>query len=116
MRILKARTEQPEPESKRSEKKTRNASPHELVQDLQKVTGTDAPDQLTWAAQVETALRGIYPCEVVKVEDGVITVDVEAPLLQEARLVEVYNRTARQIEGVKAVRVHILPSSTWGLG
>jgi hypothetical protein len=116
MRILKTRTEQPEPESKRSEKRSRSASPHDLVQDLEKVTGTGAPDQLAWAAQVETVLRAIYPCEVVKIDDGVVTVDVEAPLLQEARLVELYNSAAKDIEGVKEVRVHILPSSVWGLG
>ena len=116
MRILKKRTEQPEPVSERPEKKLRNASPHDLLHDLQKVTGAAATDELTWAAQVESTLRAIYPCEVVKVEDGVFTVDVEAPLLQEARLVEGYNQAAKEIAGVKAVRVHILSSSIWGLG
>jgi hypothetical protein len=116
MRILKQKTEQPEQVLEKHEKKTRNASPHDLVQDLNKVTGAVATDELTWAAQVESTLRSIYPCEVVKVEEGVFTVDVEAPLLQEARLVEVYNAAAKKIAGVKAVRVHILPSNIWGLG
>ena len=50
MSIVKARKEQSESELKRSEKKTRSASPHEVVEDLQKATGTEAPDQLTLAA------------------------------------------------------------------
>ena len=110
------KTEQPQPAVVKEEKKNRNASPHDLVQDLQKVTGVDARDELKLAAQVESTLRAIYPCEVVKVEDGIFTVDVEAPLLWEDRLVEEYNAAAKQITGVKAVRVHLASSEIWGLG
>jgi PAS domain-containing protein len=72
--------------------------------------------ELRLAALAETEMRSIYPCEVVKVEDGVLTVDVDAPLLWEDGLVEQYNERARRIAGVKSVRVRILPSSVYGLG
>jgi hypothetical protein len=73
-------------------------------------------NELRLAARVETELRAVYPCEVVQVDDGVIIVDVEAPLLWEHRLVEDYNGVAEKIPGVKGVRVHILPSSMYGQG
>ena len=43
---------------------------------------------------VETDLRSVYPCAVVKDEDCVYTIDVEASLLGEDRLVEQYNDSA----------------------
>jgi hypothetical protein len=83
---------------------------------LQKLSADGATDELRLAALVETTLRAIYPCEVVKVDGGIFTVDVEAPLLQEARLLEEYNKAVEKISGVKAVRVHLLSSNIWGLG
>jgi hypothetical protein len=59
-------------------------------------------------------LGSTYPCGLVKIEDGVLTAD--APLLRENRLVEEYNERAKKIAGVTRVRVHILPSSIYGLG
>lgn len=79
------------------------------------LSGKEVND-LVVAAQVETRLRSVYPCEVVAFHDGVVTVDVEAPLLQEARLVEEFNREAGTIAGVKRVQVHIVPESIYGLG
>ncbi len=73
-------------------------------------------NDLRLAALVETKLREVYPCEVVGLHDGVVTVDVEAPLLQEQRLVEEFTRVAKGISGIKEVRVHILPNSMYGLG
>jgi len=102
-------------DAERAAKKTRNASPHDIAMDLRKLTADQATDELRLAALVETTLRAIYPCEVVKVEDGIFTVDVEAPLLQEARLVEEYNAAVEKIPEVKAVRVHLLSSNIWGL-
>jgi hypothetical protein len=80
---------------------------------------TEVPEhinQLVLARRVETELRKVYPCEVVKIEEGVVTVDVEAPLLWEARLTNKFNRIARNIVGVKAIRVHIVPGSIHGMG
>lgn len=65
-------------------------------------------DELRLAAKVETELRAIYPCEVVKCENGVFVVDVDAPLLWESRLCKEYNRAVRQIPGVKGIKVHIV--------
>ncbi len=73
-------------------------------------------NDLVVAAEVETRLRKVYPCEVVAFEDGVVTVDVEAPLLHEDRLVEEFNREARTIAGVTRVLVHIVPDTIYGLG
>ncbi len=116
MRVVSSKTEHRHEDSERATKKSRNASPHDITLDLQKLTSDEATDELRLAALVETTLRAIYPCEVVKVEDGIFTVDVEAPLLQEARLVEEYNRAIESISGVKGVRVHLLSSNIWGLG
>jgi len=73
-------------------------------------------NDLRLAAQIESKLRAVYPCEVVELHDGVVTVDVEAPLLQECRLVEEFSRVAKRISSIKEVRVHILPESIYGLG
>ena len=97
----------------------------ETVRLTEREAGTDSggPSQLSrmvnelrWAARVETELRAVFPCEVVQFDDGVFTVDVEAPLFWEDRLVEEYNAVAREIPGVKGIRVHILASSMYGQG
>ncbi len=79
-------------------------------------TREETVDELRLAAHVETKLRSIYPCEVVKVENNVFTVDVEAPLLWEATLAEKYNSAVKNMPAVKGIRVHILPSGLHGLG
>ncbi|MDQ7781420.1 MAG: hypothetical protein RDU20_00980 [Desulfomonilaceae bacterium] len=116
MRVVSSKSEPRREVPERKGEKSRNASPHDITMDLQKLTTDKATDELKLAALVETTLRAIYPCEVVRVEDGIFTVDVEAPLLQEARLVEEYNRAVGKMPGVKAVRVHLAPSNIWGLG
>jgi hypothetical protein len=116
MRIISAEKRESQSVSQETAKKTRNASPHHVVRDLEKMANDKPADELALAAQVETKLRAIYPCEVVRVEEGVFIVDVEAPLLHEDRLVEEYNAAAKEIPGVKGVRVHLLPSNIWGLG
>ena len=74
-------------------------------------------NQLVLASQVEAKLRrDVYPCDVVKYEDGFFTVDVEAPLLWEGNLVEKYNRAVEGMAGVNGIRVHIRPESIYGLG
>lgn len=73
-------------------------------------------NELNLAARVEAALREIYPCEVVNVEDSVATVDVEAPLLWEPRLVEEFNAIGASIPGLRGLRIHLLPAGIHGLG
>ncbi|MFC1834232.1 hypothetical protein ACFL2Q_05800, partial [Thermodesulfobacteriota bacterium] len=67
-------------------------------------------------ARLESALRAVFPCEVVKAKKGVFTVDVEAPLLWESRLAEDFNRVGKELPGVTRVLVHIVASSMHGLG
>jgi hypothetical protein len=116
MRTNNAEKERVHEISERSEKKNRSTSPSDAVRDLQAFAAGDTAVYASLAAMVEAKLSEIYPCRVAKVEEGLFTVDVEAALLQEARLVEEYNLAAREISGVRGVRVHILPSSIWGLG
>jgi hypothetical protein len=73
-------------------------------------------NELVLARRVESELRKVYPCEVTKIEDGVVTVDVEAPLLWEARLSDEFNSLAKNIVGVKAIRVHVVPDGIHGMG
>lgn len=116
MRITGAETKESRSVSQETPEKTRNAAPHDVLRELEKMAFSRPTNELSLAAEVETKLRAIYPCEVVRVDHGVVTVDVEAPLLQEAHLVELYNRAALEIPGVKGVRVHVLPDNIWGLG
>ncbi|MFH1113689.1 MAG: hypothetical protein V1792_07180 [Pseudomonadota bacterium] len=116
MRVVNSNFEQVRETAEHAATKAQNASPQDIAMDLRKVTAAEATDELRLAALVETTLRAIYPCEVVKVEDGIFTVDVEIPLIQEALLEEEYNRAAAKIPGVKGVRVHLASSAARGLG
>jgi hypothetical protein len=80
---------------------------------------TESPEvikDLILAARVEAKLVKIYPCVSVTCEDGIITADVEAPLLWEDRLIEEFRKAGKSVSGVKDVRVHILPDGMRGLG
>jgi hypothetical protein len=88
----------------------------ETEEPTDKMLSGDEVNDLVVAAQVETRLRSVYPCEVVAFDNGVVTVDVEAPLVYEARLVEEFNKEAETIAGVTKVLVHIVPESIFGLG
>ncbi|MEJ2718016.1 MAG: hypothetical protein P8182_12910 [Deltaproteobacteria bacterium] len=75
------------------------------------------PDhELRLAKHIETELRSVCPCRVVSVEDRVFTVDVDAPLLWEGRLVEECSAVAEKTRGVRGIRVHIRASGIHGLG
>ena len=101
--------------SNRAEKEDLNSIPADLVENFDNALAEARRDEFTTAAKVETKLRAIYPCEVVKAKDGIFTVDVEGPVLRKAQLVEKYNSAARKIPGVKGIRVHVL-STIGGLG
>jgi hypothetical protein len=77
---------------------------------------SELESELRLAARVEAELGAVYPCEIVKVEDKVFTVEVEAPLLWEAQLVEKYNAVSKRIPGLRGIRVHILSSGIYGIG
>ncbi|MEJ2717007.1 MAG: hypothetical protein P8182_07685 [Deltaproteobacteria bacterium] len=109
---FEARANQHTPEVEETDRE----APQERQPDTDGLLSEQEVNELVFAAQVETELRSVYPCEVVMLHDGIVTVDVDAPLLQEARLVEEFNRAAEKISGVKEVRVHILPTSIYGLG
>jgi len=76
----------------------------------------EALNDLILAAQVAVKLAAVYPCVSVTAEDGIVTADVEAPLLWENRLVEEFTKAANSVPGVKDIRVHILPDTICGLG
>ncbi len=116
MRIVNSTRMKEQAAPERTESRTPGMSPHDLVNDLRNFGAGGAVDEAAVASRLRTTLCKIYPCEVAKVEDGVFTVDVEAALLQEDRLVEEYNAAAMGIAGVKALRVHLLSSNIWGLG
>ena len=74
-------------------------------------------NELILAAQVEAKLRrDVYPCDVMKFEDGFFTVDVEAPLLWEGNLIDKYNRAVEGMAGINGIRVHIRPECIYSLG
>ena len=119
------------------EEKEWNANSNELSLGLQEVSedGTwewiseheDAPEveittespevikDLILAARVEAKLVAVYPCVSVICENGIVTADVDAPLLWEDLLVEEFRKVGRSVSGVKDVRVHILPEGMHGL-
>jgi hypothetical protein len=76
----------------------------------------EALNDLILAAQVEAKLTAVYPCVSVNAENGIVTADVEAPLLWESRLVEEFKKATASVPGVKDIRVHILPETIYGLG
>ncbi|MEJ2717003.1 MAG: hypothetical protein P8182_07665, partial [Deltaproteobacteria bacterium] len=76
----------------------------------------NALNDLILAAQVEAELTAVYPCVSVTADNGIVTADVEAPLLWEKQLVEKFKKAAASVPGVKDVRVHILPETIYGLG
>ena len=91
---------------------TKQASNEQVMQPEPEETA----NELELAARLESALRTVFPCEVVKAKDGVFTVDVEAPILWESRLVKDFNKVGKELPGVKRVLVHIVSTSMYGLG
>jgi cytidylate kinase len=68
-----------------------------------------ALDSLVLASRVKVAVINEWPEVRVSSAEGVIYVDVEAPLTQEEKVQEEINALARTVTGVSEVRVNVRP-------
>lgn len=66
-------------------------------------------DDLALAAEVKAALVDAFPQADASAKKGVVLVRVEAPLVQEERITEKIKDIAGKVDGVKEVRVHVIP-------
>jgi cytidylate kinase len=66
-------------------------------------------NDLALAAEVKAALVDQFPGSEAFAEDGVVSVKVDVPPIQEKQASERVRKLAEKVEGVKEVRVHILP-------
>ena len=66
-------------------------------------------ENLALAAEVKTRLVDTFPNSETSSRDGVVLVKIEAPLIQEEKITEKIERLAGEIDGVKEVRVHVIP-------
>ncbi|MBW2063948.1 MAG: cytidylate kinase family protein [Deltaproteobacteria bacterium] len=66
-------------------------------------------DDLALAAEVKAALVDEFPQADTSAREGVVFVKIVAPLIQEEQINERVRRIAGKIEGVKEVRVHVIP-------
>ena len=66
-------------------------------------------ENLALAAEVNAALVDTYPTSETHAEDGVVSVKIEFPLIQEEQVTKEIKNIARKVDGVKEVRVHVLP-------
>ncbi|MBW2030658.1 MAG: cytidylate kinase-like family protein [Deltaproteobacteria bacterium] len=66
-------------------------------------------EDLALAAEVKAALMEDFPEADTFAKDGVVTVTVEAPLVHEDKIIEKIKGIAGRVEGVKELRVHVIP-------
>ena len=59
---------------------------------------------------ISARVKTILPSENVVVKGGVVSVSVEAPLIQEDLIAEEIKTKLENVEGIKEIRVHVLPS------
>jgi cytidylate kinase len=70
-------------------------------------------DDMLLAARVRARLVGDFPMVQTHASDGVVTVDARFNLTKEPSLAERIKEMARQVSGVKEVRMHALPVSPY---
>ena len=68
-------------------------------------------DDLFLAAHVQAHIVEKMPAVEVTAKDGVVLVNVEAPLRAEDAISEQVHQIADKVEGVKEVRLHLIPST-----
>lgn len=66
-------------------------------------------NDLALAAEVKAALVDQFPGSETSAEDGVVSVRVDVPPIQEKQASEKVKKLAEKVEGVKEARVHIVP-------
>ncbi len=71
-------------------------------------------DDMTLAARVKAQLVNVMPSAEVKARDGVVYVNVSAPLEQEKDLAQEIAEVAKKEAGVREVKVNVTPLTLWG--
>lgn len=66
-------------------------------------------DDRLLAAQVKVKLVSEIPGVRVTADDGAVNVDIEAPLVQEARIAEEIEEALGSVPGIKKLTVHVIP-------
>jgi hypothetical protein len=66
-------------------------------------------NDLALAAEVKAALIDHFPGTETSADDGVVSVKVDVPHIQEKQAYERVRQLVEKVEGVKEVRVHIVP-------
>jgi hypothetical protein len=64
---------------------------------------------LAIAAEVKAVLMGDVPPKDVSARNGIVTVTIESPVLQETGLIARVEKLAEEVEGVKGIRVETVP-------
>ncbi|MCU0599853.1 MAG: cytidylate kinase-like family protein [Desulfobacterales bacterium] len=68
-----------------------------------------AMEDLSIAAEVKAVLMGDVPPKEVSAKNGIVTVTIESPVLKESGLFARVEKSAREVGGVKGVRVETVP-------
>ncbi len=66
-------------------------------------------DDMTLAAELKAALVEEFPTSEVTAKDGIALVKIEAPLSRQEKTTTAIKKIAETIDGVKEVRVHVIP-------
>jgi cytidylate kinase len=66
-------------------------------------------NDLALASEVKAVLVDPFPGSETSAEDGIVSVKVDVPPIQEKQASEKVRKLAERVEGVKEVRVHIVP-------
>jgi cytidylate kinase len=80
---------------------------------FQKTTESQqAMDDLVLAAEVSAILIDVKPDIEVSAKNGIVDVKTNVPLLREEELIGEMKKLGSTINGVKALRIHVLPSKS----
>jgi hypothetical protein len=66
-------------------------------------------EDLAVAAEVKASLIGEVVPKEVSAQNGIVTITIESPFLQEAALVARVEKLAREVRGVKGITVETVP-------
>lgn len=66
-------------------------------------------EEMLLAAQARVALVTAFPAASVSSHDGVVFVDLEAPVTHEPAIIEEIKQLLAKVPGVNEVRVHVIP-------
>ncbi len=66
-------------------------------------------EDLALAAEAKAALVERFPSSKTSVENGAVHVKIDAPPIQEEQLTKSITEILKKVEGVQAVRVHVIP-------